>query len=254
MKNAGAFDDSVQTATDLQAQLEFYFSCCSILATCKNMASVAATLANGGVNPVTLDAIFSRSTVRNTLSLMFSCGMYDYSGEFMYSIGLPAKSGVAGCVLGVIPNVMGISVWSPPLDQQGNSVRGVDFFTRLNQVYSFHVFDPHEQGGAKKWPVQSESKREFIANVSAMCSAAAANNVPDLRRLYLSGIPVNIEDYDHRTPLHLAAAEGCKEAAEWLLSMGADANKKDRRGCTPLEDAKSHGCEKVQALLEAAMK
>ena len=65
----------------------------------------------------------------------------------MYSIGLPAKSGVAGCVLGVIPNVMGISVWSPPLDQQGNSVRGVDFFTRLNQVYSFHVFDPHEQGG-----------------------------------------------------------------------------------------------------------
>jgi glutaminase len=85
--------------------------------------------------------IFTPETVRNTLSLMFSCGMYDYSGEFAYSIGLPAKSGVAGCVMVVVPNLFGLCIWSPPLDRQGNSVRGVDFCTRLTSRYAFHVFD-----------------------------------------------------------------------------------------------------------------
>eukprot|EP01094_Clydonella_sp_ATCC50884_P000196 TRINITY_DN1015_c0_g1_i2.p1 TRINITY_DN1015_c0_g1~~TRINITY_DN1015_c0_g1_i2.p1 ORF type:complete len:510 (-),score=183.10 TRINITY_DN1015_c0_g1_i2:187-1695(-) len=250
MKNAGAFDTNVKTSADLQLNLDYYFSCCSILATCRNMASVAATLANGGVNPVTLDLIFSQETVRNTLSLMFSCGMYDYSGEFMYSIGIPAKSGVAGCVIGVVPNVMGVSVWSPPLDAQGNSVRGVDFFTRLTQRYSFHVFDPHQENPEKKWPVQSRSKAEHVANVSAMCAAAAGNDVGLLRRLYLAGVPVNIEDYDHRTPMHLAASEGKVEALEWLLSMDADHAVKDRRGNTPLDDARDAKHDAVVAILE----
>ena len=85
--------------------------------------------------------IFSSETVRNCLSMMYSCGMYDYSGEFAFSIGLPAKSGVAGGIWVVIPNVMGICIYSPPLDDYGNSVRGVKFLTELCQVYNFHNFD-----------------------------------------------------------------------------------------------------------------
>ena len=96
---------------------------CSIEVNAKGMACVAAALANGGINPLTEDEIFEPETVKNCLSLMGSCGMYDFSGEFSFKIGLPAKSGVSGVVILVIPNVMGISIWSPRLDKLGNSVR-----------------------------------------------------------------------------------------------------------------------------------
>ena len=86
---------------------------------------VAATFANAGINPLTNDPVYTPSTVRHCLSLMSSCGMYDYSGEFAFTIGLPAKSGVSGGLMLVVPGVMGVCVWSPRLDSLGNSVRGV---------------------------------------------------------------------------------------------------------------------------------
>ena len=90
------------------------------------MAIIAATMANGGVNPLTKKKIFDEQTVHNSLSLMKSCGMYDYSGEWSYTVGIPAKSGVGGCIFLVIPKVMGIAVFSPRLDERGNSVRGIE--------------------------------------------------------------------------------------------------------------------------------
>ena len=122
------------------------------------------------------------------MSLMFSCGMYDYSGEFAYSIGLPAKSGVAGCVLVVVPNLFGLCIWSPPLDKQGNSVRGVDFCTRLTAQYAFHVFDTITVGGvAKKDPRRKEKTDEGAStgNVSEMCYAAASGDLARLRYVQL---------------------------------------------------------------------
>jgi len=86
---------------------------------------MASTLANGGVNPMTGARICDVENVRSTLPLMLTCGMYDYSGQWAFDVGIPAKSGVGGCVFMVIPNVCGISVWSPRLDAVGNSVRGV---------------------------------------------------------------------------------------------------------------------------------
>ena len=88
---------------------------------------IAASIANGGVCPITHDKILKPDIVRDVLSLMHSCGMYDYSGQFAFKVGIPAKSGVSGAILLVIPNVMGITVFSPPLDSLGNSVRGVKF-------------------------------------------------------------------------------------------------------------------------------
>ncbi|MFO0740118.1 MAG: glutaminase A [Labilithrix sp.] len=127
--------------TDLIQTLEFYFQCCSIETTCERSAVIAATLANGGVCPLTGERVLAFDTVRACLSLMYSCGMYDFSGEFAFTIGLPAKSGVSGGLMVVIPNVLGLCIWSPRLDALGNSVRGLAFCNELVAHYNFHNYD-----------------------------------------------------------------------------------------------------------------
>ena len=89
------------------------------------MANIAATLANGGTNPLTGEQIFHNETVKQVLSVMNSCGMYDYSGKFAFSVGLPAKSGVAGGIMLIVPGLMGVCTYAPPLDKYGNSAKGV---------------------------------------------------------------------------------------------------------------------------------
>lgn len=127
--------------SELLDVLEFYFQCCSIETTARSMAIVAATLANSGICPLTGKQIFRPDHVKNCLSLMLSCGMYDFSGEFAFSVGIPAKSGVSGAIILAIPGVGGITVWSPLLDELGNSVRGVEFCKRLVSRFRFHTFD-----------------------------------------------------------------------------------------------------------------
>jgi glutaminase len=137
MREKKAFPEGI----DLHAVLDFYFQCCSIEITAKGMAIAAATLANAGVCPLNGETIFDPSTVKNCLSLMSSCGMYDFSGEFAFTVGLPAKSGVSGALMLVIPNVMGICIWSPRLDSLGNSVRGLAFCNELVKRFNFHNYD-----------------------------------------------------------------------------------------------------------------
>lgn len=127
--------------TDLNTLLDLYFSCCCIEMTCESLAAVAATLANGGVCPVTQERIFQAENVKNCLSLMHSCGLYDFSGEFAFMVGLPAKSGVSGALMVVIPGKMGIALFSPRVDTLGNSVRGVEFCNQLVNVFNFHPYD-----------------------------------------------------------------------------------------------------------------
>src|SRR5215470_17054407 len=137
MRENGAF----RPGTDLQQTLEFYFQGCSIEFDAQMLAVAAASLANAGVCPLTDDPVFAPETVQSCLSLMSSCGMYDFSGEFAFTIGLPAKSGVSGVLMLVVPGLMGIAVWSPRLDEHGNSVRGLEFCRRLAAAYTVHVFD-----------------------------------------------------------------------------------------------------------------
>jgi len=118
---------------NLNDTLDFYFQCCSIEINCTQASIISCTLANGGICPITNERVFSNEIVKNALSLMSSCGMYDYSGEWAYKIGLPSKSGVSGIIMTIIPEIMGIATFSPTLDTVGNSVKGIEFFTQLSK-------------------------------------------------------------------------------------------------------------------------
>ncbi len=122
--------------------VETYFQQCSIRVTCRDLAFMAATLANEGMNPITREQAIERDYVDNILSVMSTCGMYDYSGEWIYRVGLPAKSGVGGGIVAVLPGQLGIGVFSPPLDSQGNSVRGIRACVDLARDLSLHLFNP----------------------------------------------------------------------------------------------------------------
>ena len=79
--------------------------------------------------------------VENVLSVMSTCGMYDYAGEWAYEVGMPAKSGVSGCIIAVIPGQIGICVYSPPIDQQGNSLRGIRVCQEISKEFELHAFN-----------------------------------------------------------------------------------------------------------------
>lgn len=133
--NVGAAQPPIEPALDL------YFRQCSILVTAADLARMGATLANIGDNPFTGEQVFGVAAVRDTLSVMFTCGMYDYSGHWVLDVGIPAKSGVGGGILGVVNRQCGIGTFSPRLDDKGNSVRGIETFRKLADEFGLHAFE-----------------------------------------------------------------------------------------------------------------
>ena len=126
---------------DAEAALDLYFRQCSILVTCRDLAVMAATLSNMGRNPLTGEIAFDIGCVKDILSIMFTCGMYDYSGQWAYRVGVPAKSGVSGGIMAVVNRQLGVAVYSPPLDKHGNSRRGIEVCVELASRLGLHVFD-----------------------------------------------------------------------------------------------------------------
>lgn len=116
-----------------------YLRQCSVEVTTTQLAVMGATFAGGGRNPVTGERVFDERVVQQTLSVMLTCGMYDASGTWVSQIGIPAKSGVSGAMLGVVPGALGLATWSPRLDSYGNSIRGLDLFRRLSDRWDLHV-------------------------------------------------------------------------------------------------------------------
>jgi len=125
---------------DVEAILALYLQQCSVKVTCRDLAVMAATLANGCVNPITGERVLAREHVRDVLSVMHTCGMYDAAGQWAFDVGVPAKSGVSGGILAAIPGKMGIGVYSPGLDDHGNSVRGVRVCEEVSGRLGLHVF------------------------------------------------------------------------------------------------------------------
>ena len=127
---------------DPTAAVDTYFRQCAISVNCVDLALMGATLANQGINPLTGTRAIKDTHVRSVLSVMASCGMYDFSGGWIYNVGMPAKSGVAGGVVAVLAGQLGIGVYSPRLDAQGNSARALQVCRELSQAWQLHQFNP----------------------------------------------------------------------------------------------------------------
>ncbi|XP_049611512.1 glutaminase kidney isoform, mitochondrial [Syngnathus scovelli] len=235
---------------DMIDALDFYFQLCSIEMTCESGSVMAATLANGGICPITGEHVLSTDAVRNTLSLMHSCGMYDFSGQFAFHVGLPAKSGVSGAVLLVVPNVMGMMCWSPSLDRLGNSVRGIHFCQELVSYFNFHNYDNLRHFTKKHDPRKGlgDEPNQSIVN---LMFAAYSGDVSALRRFALSTLDMDQRDYDSRTALHVAASEGHIEAVIFLTDeCKVNPYIKDRWGNTPLDDARQFDHHVIATILQ----
>ena len=212
MHGAGSLSMSVDDA------LEVYFAQCSVSVTSADLATMAATLANGGVNPLTSVRVVPAEVVGPTLSVMATCGMYDAAGTWLFKVGLPAKSGVSGGVLAVLPGQFGVGVWSPPLDRQGNSVRGVLAAERLSSELGLHMFTPT---GPSASPVRRWTTGKLTRSVAARSIEQHA---------VLDDEGARIQVVELQGPLHDLAVETlCYrliEAAEdggecWLLVLDA---------------------------------
>jgi glutaminase len=132
--------------TDPIPSVDLYFQQCSVSVTAYDLGVMAATLANSGINPITGKQAIRGEYVESVLSVMGSCGMYDYAGEWIYTIGMPAKSGVAGGLIAVLPGQLGIAVFSPPLDARGNSVRGIRVCDALSRHCDLHLLNRPSPG------------------------------------------------------------------------------------------------------------
>ena len=138
--------------------LDLYFRQCSVNVTARDLAIMAATLANDGANPITGETVYDTNCVRDVLTVMNSCGMYNYAGQWSFEVGMPAKSGVSGCILAVIPGQIGIGVYSPPIDALGNSVRGIRVCEEISSEFELHAFN-------NRTNVRSVIRREYRGDV-----------------------------------------------------------------------------------------
>jgi glutaminase len=149
---------------DVDAVIDAYFRQCSLLVSCRDLATMAATLANRGTNPITGESALEPRYVENVLSVMSTCGMYDYAGEWVYTVGLPAKSGVAGGVVAVLPGQLGIGVFSPRLDARGNSARGIKVCQRMAADFDLH-------------PLRFQPEVRSVVRRSYRCGQTRSNRV-----------------------------------------------------------------------------
>ena len=242
----------------LSDTLELYFQICSILSTSKCMSITAATMANGGLNPISGHRVCTPESIRHALPLMLTCGMYDYSGQWAFDVGVPAKSGVGGCVYMVIPNVCGIAVWSPRLDKIGNSERGVAVARELVKRVKLNAFEVFSGLATDKLVITTRKHSEEQKEIGELLYAASEGDVASLESQANAGTNVFEGDYDLRTAMHLAATEGQLNALEFLIKRAKTYNQenainaKDRWGGTPFGDAIANKHEACAAMLKEA--
>jgi glutaminase len=140
LRNYGVVADSAHPVVD------GYTRQCAVRVTVRDLAVTGATLANAGVQPVTGNRVVPAAVARRTLEVMAGCGMYDAAGDWLVRVGIPAKSGVAGGLLGAVPGRLGLGMVSPRLDTHGNSVRGVAICERLSRDMGMHLMEANPTG------------------------------------------------------------------------------------------------------------
>jgi glutaminase len=237
MISAGSYPEKF-SRDQIMKSFQLYLQCCSITINTTGLARFAATLANSGVIPGTDEQFISPDIGQNVLSVMDSAGMYNYSGRWSFTIGVPAKSGVSGMIYVVIPRICGITVFSPPLDEYGNSVRGVKFFTKFAQRFRVHKFNFEEMGlhiKKKKEPLFGDLLYQLIDG----CSKNDLVKVTSILETN-PNIDLNIGDYDNRCPLHLGVEKASDELVFKLINSGANPLIKDSFGNSPLKYSALH--------------
>lgn len=154
-----------------------YTTQCSVLVTAEDLAVMAATLANGGTQPVTKEKILDSDVCRLTLAVMSSAGMYDGAGRWMAEVGIPAKSGVAGGLIGSLPGQIGLAAFSPRLDPEGNSVRGAEIFKFLSHDMGLHLMSTADRYGVHAIREVREKGKDIIVDLQGYIDFNAAETI-----------------------------------------------------------------------------
>ena len=230
MRHAGSLTAGVEDAVDT------YFRQCSLLVSAVDLATMAATLANGGVNPRTSEEVMGQSAAEQVLTVMATCGMYDFSGEWLFRVGLPAKSGVSGGVVAASPSQFGIGLFSPRLDGRGNSVRGVAASRAISERFSLHLM--HQVGRTAptfERVVGDDPGDDDVAIlvVQGYLEFASAEQALLSLRTHADDTEAPealVIDLDHVTRCHPVAAALFESMIERIGSQGVAVVTVDRRG------------------------
>lgn len=189
--------------------------------------------------------------MKGVLSQMLSCGMNTYSGKWAFQTGLPAKSAVSGMTILVIPNTMGIAVWSPHLNNDYNSKKGHKFLTKFVREFNYDDLDHiYGAGIMAKLILKSRISHHYGSDSFHLLYYAKQNRLRDIRRSVAQGRDVNYADYDQRTALHMAANYGHFEVVQYLVEHGAYIQVKDRFGNTPIDEAMESGYTEIVEYLQ----
>ncbi len=215
------------------AAVEGYIRQCSLLVDVRDLAVMAMTLAAGGRNPVTGEQVVPTWVCTQVLSVMATCGMYDAAGDWMSTVGIPAKSGVAGGVLGALPGQVGIGAFSPRLDEIGNSVRGVRAFERMSAELGLHLMHAPEVASHVLYGVlEPDADGDGIREVQlqgTMHFAAVDVALRELAQLPQDGAPIGL-DLSRAASATVVGRDLLLEAVERLRADGHEVRVTDPDG------------------------
>jgi glutaminase len=213
MRSAGSLTDEVDPT------MEVYLKQCSVLVTTRDLAVMGATLARGGINPVTGERVFSGEVARHVLTVMATCGMYDYSGEWLLTVGTPAKSGVSGGLITASPGQFGMGLFSPKLDARGNSVRAVAASQDLADRFQLHALTlpggnlPAVRESESRWP---ELGAGIVAVQGDLVFASMRGVLHAMEDVLESSDRVLVLDLDRVTRVHAVGERILQDAIDQL--------------------------------------
>lgn len=218
---------------DPVAVVEGYVRQCSVSVTVSDLALMAATFANGGVQPRTGRRLVEHHVVRHVLSVMMSSGMYDAAGDWLTTVGIPSKSGVSGGIVGVLPGQVGIAVFSPRLDRHGNSARGVKMMEQLSEDMGMHVMEAARPSRSAVHDVRRTDYRGEEATVYELHGDLVFSSTESLIRRLVDDPPTTrrvVFDLDRVDEIEDVARRMAIAAARSLLADGHTLTITDRNG------------------------
>eukprot|EP01138_Halocafeteria_seosinensis_P007902 gb/GECG01008073.1/.p1 GENE.gb/GECG01008073.1/~~gb/GECG01008073.1/.p1 ORF type:complete len:665 (+),score=73.24 gb/GECG01008073.1/:1-1995(+) len=260
MKGMGAYPRD----TDPTDNAHLLFQAQSVELNCEKLSIIAASLANLGVCPTTGQQVLGNEELISLFSLMYNCGLNQYTGTWTFNVGLPATTGVSGACMVIIPNIMGIAIYSPVLNEWEIPPAALKFCESLTSRYRINIFDQlvyrNEELDIRS--VEEEHNEDFSSLSETqkstllffeLCTSANSGSIEKVRQAMEAGVDINRWDYDRRTALHIAACSSHVEISQLLIREGANILTRDRWGSTPFDEAMQHGSTELIELFEQEM-